>query len=336
MFCKTGFRREFVLGHAMGRAVIMECQSNIPNNTMKRIVRRVRSLNERAAELTAAAGQLPDRVTELRQAMTATSGELKNLKSGIEVNMTDLQTSREDELGEALAEVAAHAPVLAEAGFILDGLDVEVCPEQRVIVQLVRHDDIETLEIQALIQKYQQQKAVRAILSAILKARAMVETIEIDGLDYHKLTVGIGRVPTIRLCWRDTSTDASVSAGGDMFAENTASGPQSNRKNTAFPQESFFGAPPALTQSAVSADAAATATNGGEIQAGSAAESAPEPATFAPQQKTPVESAGRQAASPPPLPAKGGPEPAPSPPPLPAEDPPDPLAKFRKMPNLKR
>jgi hypothetical protein len=33
----------------------------------------------------------------------------------------------------------------------------------------------------------------------------MVDNIEIDGLDYDKLIIGIGPVPTIRLSWRDRS-----------------------------------------------------------------------------------------------------------------------------------
>ena len=202
---------------------------------MKRIVRRVQTLNERAAELTAAAGQLPNRVAELRQAVTATSGELQNLKSGIEVNLGDLQVDRDDDLSAALAEVAAHAPVLAEAGFILDGLDVEVSPVQRIIVQLVRYDDVETLHIQSLIQKYQQEKSVRAILSSILKARAMVETIQIDGLDYHKLMIGIGPVPTIRLCWRDTNPHFPALRSVPMALSWASRRKQIPSSNTDFP-----------------------------------------------------------------------------------------------------
>ena len=293
---------------------------------MKRIVRRVQTLNERAAELTAAAGQLPNRVAELRQAVTATSGELQNLKSGIEVNLGDLQVDRDDDLSAALAEVAAHAPVLAEAGFILDGLDVEVSPVQRIIVQLVRYDDVETLHIQSLIQKYQQEKSVRAILSSILKARAMVETIQIDGLDYHKLMIGIGPVPTIRLCWRDTSTDAgSTSLSPTKPSTSRTSSPDAR-------QTSFFGAPPAFapmagteaTEAVVVAEpgAAPGETTGND-------DSETEVATAA-HASHPSET--ETAATPPPLPAVVPPA---APPPLPPPST-DPLARFKVMPNLDR
>ena len=306
----------------MGFAVTLASESSSNEYLMKRIVRRVQSLNERAAELTSAAGQLPDRVAELRQAVTATSGELQNLKSGIEVNLTDLQVSREDDLSAAIAEVAAHAPVLAEAGFILDGLDVEVSPEARIIVQLVRYDDVETLHIQSLIQKYQQEKSVRAILSAVLKARAMVETIDIDGLDYHKLTVGIGPVPTIRLCWRDTSTE------GQPFGQPSATSTSSRSSMQSAPQESFFGAPPAFRPMA---ETAPEPEHEEEVVEEVAQEPVVQELQPEPVEATHASHSSQSVATPPPLPAPV----APAPPPLP-QHPVDPLAKFKVMPNLDR
>ncbi len=193
---------------------------------MKRIVRRVQSLNERAAELTAAVGQLPERVAELRGAVTATSGQLQNLKSDIQVNVADLMMDREDDLSAALAEVAGHAPLFADAGFILDGFDLEVSPVQQLVIELIRHQDVALEKIQSLIAGVEPHGTVAALLSAILKARGVAELIEVDGLIYDKLVVSIGPVPSIRLCWRTGSREvaepsrssfALTPAGGSFF-----------------------------------------------------------------------------------------------------------------------
>lgn len=207
---------------------------------MKRITRRVQALNQRAAELTASAAQIPQRVAELREVAQATTNELRSLKSGIQINVPDLLVRREDELGIALAEVAAHAPVFAEAGFILDGLDLEISPIQQIIVQLLNHREVETLHIHPLIQRHQQHKHVRAILSAIVKAKSVVSTIAIEGLDYSKLSVAIGPVPTIRLCWREGAEDGETVTAAQPEAKT------STRPATPTRATSFFDTPPAL------------------------------------------------------------------------------------------
>lgn len=204
---------------------------------MKQIIRRIQSLNESASQLTAAAGQLPARVAELREAMKATTGELHTLKSDIQVNVADLQIEHEEDIGAALVEVAGHAAVFQQAGFLLDGLDVEVSPIQRMIVTLKRQKDVDIGKLQELIQQYRDQSTMRSILSALFKARTMVDNIEIDGLDYDKLIIGIGPVPTIRLSWRDRSAKSITPAW-----QPTAAQPLTSSSTT-----SFFG--PALQSS---------------------------------------------------------------------------------------
>ncbi len=198
---------------------------------MKKIIRRIQSLNESASQFTAAAGQLPTRVAELREAMKATTGELQTLKTDIQVNVADLQIEHEDDIGTALVEVAGHAAVFQQAGFLLDGLDVEVSPIQRMIVTLKRQKDVDIGKLQELIQQYRDQSTMRSILSALFKARTMVDNIEIDGLDYDKLIIGIGPVPTIRLSWRDRSVKTTTPAWQ----------PSASQPLTAAATTSFFG-----------------------------------------------------------------------------------------------
>jgi len=298
---------------------------------MKRIVRRVQTLNERAAELTSAAGQLPNRVAELREAMTATTGQLQTLKSDIQVNVADLKVDREDALSEAIAEIAGHAPVLAEAGFLLDGLDVEVSPIQRLIVQLVRYKDVETLELQPLIQQYQHRPTLRAILSAILKARAMAATIEIDGLDYHKLEIGIGPVPSVRICWRAEQAAPTASSWEPSHTQPLAAA------------TSFFGPPVGSTPAAATEDEdheftlSHDASHAYDMDDGYGESIATTTATTAnttPMPEQPPEFIAHDAAAHETY-EPASPEPAPVEPIAPPE-PVDPLARFKVMPALGR
>ena len=281
---------------------------------MKRIIRRVQTLNERAAELTAVAGQLPKRVAELRETMTATTGQLHTLKSDIQVNIADLQMDREDDIGAALVEVAGHAPALMDAGFALDGLDVEVSPVQRIIVQLVRRRDVEITRIRDLIRQYDKQPTMRSILSAILKARTMVDSIEIDGLEYDKLQISIGPVPTIRLCWRDR----------DSAPASTAWQPAQSQPLGAGSQSSFFGPPLSMAPAGASAASPASPAIKEETVAGSAVENELPALTMTMTSSSPATEALVQPVA------------APVSPPSLPKAPVDPLARFKVMPQLDR
>lgn len=269
---------------------------------MKRIVRSVQSLSDRAAALSAAAGQLPGRVAEIRQSVAATTGQLQHLKTDIQFNVAELQVTSENQLATALMEIDNNAKVLEDAGFELEGVDLELSPSQRLVVHLLRIGDADDDEFRELIQKHQGLPTIRAILASLLKARNMAATIEIGGLDYHRVLIGIGASPVVRLCWR-----APVAAASSLT----------------------MAAAPAI------APAGASFFGGGESLFATAAAPAPEPPTEPP----PLPAAAQipePSTGPPQLPPPA-PEPEPesapeAPPPLP--EPTDPLARFKVMPTL--
>ncbi|HSP43146.1 MAG TPA: hypothetical protein VLO11_09760 [Luteolibacter sp.] len=174
---------------------------------MKRLVRKVQSLGDQAARLSTAASQLPGRVAEIRQSVAATAGELRNLKSDIQFNVAELQMTSEDQLADALMEINTHTRVLEDAGFELEGVDLELSPSQRIVVHLRRIGDADEDEFRELIRDNQNLTTIRAILASLLKANKMAATVEIGGLDYHRVLIGIGANPGIRLCWRPLESE---------------------------------------------------------------------------------------------------------------------------------
>lgn len=294
---------------------------------MKRIARRLQTLNERAAELSAAAGQLPNRVAEIREAMSATTEQLQTLKSDIQVNVADLKVEHEHGLSQAIAEIAGHATVIAEAGFLLDGLDVEISPIQRIVIQLVRFKDVDATAIQPLINQHHHLHTLRAILSAISKAQAMAKTIDVDGLDYDKLKIGIGPVPSVQICWRAHA------------AESASTTPWQPTPSQSFVAASSFFAPPAdaMTASTVPVNIHESVTEDREpdfetvsqVETDSATVTATSNATTPPP--LPIHAATTESPETPTIPASATP-PLPTTPP----DPVDPLARFKVMPVLHR
>lgn len=169
---------------------------------MKRFISKVQSLSQKAAELKAAIQQVPPKVAEIRAAMTATTGQLQQLKSEIQYSVADLKADHEDHLSEALLEINSSATVFAKAGFVLSGVDLEISPVQRLLLRLAKVEDVHSGMLRSLLAANQQRRTTRAILSSLLQAKQMAETVDLGDLQYNEVIVGIGPIPSVRLCWR--------------------------------------------------------------------------------------------------------------------------------------
>jgi hypothetical protein len=176
---------------------------------MKRFISRVQNLSQKAAELKAAMQQVPPKVAEIREAVAATTGQLQQLKSEIHYSVADLKADNEDHLSEALQVVNASADVFAKAGFLLSGVDLEISPVQRLLVHLSRVETVHASVLRSLASANQHRRATHAILSALLQANQMAETIKLGDLIYDEVIVGIGPIPSVRLCWRPEEIEAA-------------------------------------------------------------------------------------------------------------------------------
>lgn len=263
---------------------------------MKQFISNIKNLSQKAADIKAAMQQVPPKVAEIREAVTATAGQLQQLKSEIQFSVADLKADQEDHLSEALQEINSSADVFAKAGFVLSGMDLEISPVQRMLVHLAKVEEVHTSLLRSLLSSNQHRRTTRAILSSLLQAKQMAETVELGDLIYNEVVVGIGPIPSIRLCWRTEETEPVVVA----------------QATTAIPLPPALAAPAVLPQSAFGAGsfferretkpapAAAPAVVTAKIEA---------PPTMAiPKPQAAVESA----------------------------EPKDPLARFKKMPVLSR
>jgi hypothetical protein len=173
---------------------------------MKQFISQVKNLSQKAAEIKAAMQQVPPKVAEIREAVAATTGQLQQLKSEINYSVADLKADDEDRLSRALQELNNSREVFAEVGFVLSGVDFEISPVQRMLVRLTQTEVVQASVLRALLTANQPRRTIHAMLSAILQAKQMADTVEFDGLHYAELIVGIGPIPSVRICWRDADT----------------------------------------------------------------------------------------------------------------------------------
>lgn len=169
---------------------------------MNQFISKVKNLSQKAAEIKAAIQSVPPKVAEIREAMAATTGQLQQLKSEIHHSVADLKADQETHLSEALQEIHGSAEVFAKAGFVVSGVDLEISPVQRILVHLTKVEDVHISLLRAVIKSNEHRKTTRAVLSSLLQAKQMADTVELGSLVYDEVVVGIGPIPSIRLCWR--------------------------------------------------------------------------------------------------------------------------------------
>jgi hypothetical protein len=216
---------------------------------MKQFMSKVRDLSQKAAEIKAAMQQVPPKVAEIREAVSATAGQLQQLKSQIEYSVADLRTNDENDLSAVLQEIGGSEEVLLKAGFALEGVDIELSPVQRLLVHLSKLEDEPAAVLRSLASSNQHRRSLHAILSALLQAQQMAETVELANLTYCEVIIGVGPIPSVRLCWRPEAVPGPVATA--LAAAVPVSAPAAApTTQPAFGPGSFFEKRSATTEAA--------------------------------------------------------------------------------------
>jgi hypothetical protein len=267
---------------------------------MSNFISKVKNFSQKAAEIKDAIQQVPPKVAEIREAMIATTGQLQQLKSEMHHSVADLKADNESSLSQALLEINGSADVFAKAGFVVTGVDLEISPVQRMLVHLAKTEDVHPSVLRALISANPKRRTTHAILSSLLQAKQMAETVELNGLVYSEVAVGVGPIPSVRLCWR-------MEEAGEASSVRPAAAIPSSPGAAAVPAApSVFG-------------------QGSFFEKRTPTQPAPVAAPIWAPKTTPIASALNESKTM-----------AISPPVAAPEDSRDPLARFKKMPNLSK
>jgi len=177
---------------------------------MKKFVHKVQTIGNKAAQIRDAIQSVPPRVAEVQQAVTGAVAQLQQIRSEVQSTVAGLRTDSETSLIDTVREIDDAAGTLREAGYGLEGLEMEVGVPQRLIVHLVKLEDVPHATIRSLATAQEGHATTHAILTALLKAEAMADRVSLASLTYHKLTVYVGPVPTVRLCWRAPDAESAA------------------------------------------------------------------------------------------------------------------------------
>ena len=169
---------------------------------MKDLINKAKELGRKAEEFGTAIRQLPPKLGELREATASAKQQWVQLKSEIHPSAEELRATDDSQFAAMLREIAGNEPTLTSAGFALSGFDLEVSPANRLLLRLVKREEVHPSVLRSLIASNESRTTMRAILSSILQARQLADTIEMDRYAFCEVTLGVGPAPLVRLHWR--------------------------------------------------------------------------------------------------------------------------------------
>ncbi len=196
------------------------------------LVSKARQLSQKAAQLKATLEQAPATVAQLRETVTATTSQLQQLRAEVQANVAGLRADTGGSVSAALQEINNDRLIYLEAGYEVSEIDLEVSPVERLLVHLYQLEETPVDDLTTLIADHRSRRTTHAILSALLQARQAAAKLSLPGMQNSEVIIGIGPVPSVRLCWhaRDTdpvavATPVSSTLPPPVPATNAAGGP---------------------------------------------------------------------------------------------------------------
>lgn len=179
-------------------------------------IKSFQRVREKALQLKRAVDAAPEKAAQLKEAVAATTDRLRQLRSDVESTVASLRADSDGSLAETLVELDGSTDVLARAGYALVGVDMEQGLTPRVIVHLEQTSAARSEPLESLLAESAGQRLTEAILNALIRAEELEEGVHLSDLVFHGLTIHVGPIPTVRLCWRRPSAATMRTAPSPM------------------------------------------------------------------------------------------------------------------------
>ncbi len=171
---------------------------------MKNLKAKLQSLRQRAEQLQQVVESAPARAERLRGAVHTAAGQFQQLRSEVQGTVSALRMNDDSQMAAALVEIGESESVFLAAGYHLTGVDMEPGMAPRLLVRLEKLDEVRESVLVRLQNENRTRPTIYALLSAMQKAEATAASVELPGLEYSRLTVHVGPIPSIQIGWRRT------------------------------------------------------------------------------------------------------------------------------------
>ncbi len=168
---------------------------------MKKFTRKLQEIGEKAAQVQRAIDAAPAKAAQIRESVMATAGQIQQLRADVLSSVSGMRSTDDARLVESIRDLGNAGPALAEAGFELESVELEMGLHQRLIVQLVRVAEVPAARLRGLRDMQWKSPALQSILGAILTAQELATRVDGGNLQFSRITAYVGASPSVRIAW---------------------------------------------------------------------------------------------------------------------------------------
>jgi hypothetical protein len=149
-----------------------------------------------AAKASELAQQASDKTGDLKARTAAAAAEVKDQLVDQAADVKDAGLARVNEL---LEEFNAALPVLREAGYAVEKVDIQLGLPPRIVAGVTSAADVSEARIHGLIAENAERKLAVSLVKALSQARQLQSRIKMAGMQPSGLAVEVGLIPQISI-----------------------------------------------------------------------------------------------------------------------------------------
>ena len=141
------------------------------------------------------------RTDELTQFVAETSDVVKSLTAEAKDQLADATTEMKEavllRVRESLEDFNAALPVLREAGYVLDSVNIKLGLPPQITATLSSGAGVSEDQLETLLGQYAERKLTTLIVKSVYRATRLQSMLEIQGMRPSGLSVDVGLIPNI-------------------------------------------------------------------------------------------------------------------------------------------
>jgi hypothetical protein len=150
---------------------------------------------KKAAEAAAA------KASEVTQSASVTGDTLRDLAAGAKDQLADVTTDLKEmslaKLEEVLADFNAALPLLRDAGYVLDGVNIKLGLTPQIVANFAGGAVVSEEGVYALLAEHSERKLTTLLVKAVRHATTLQSKLSISGMRADGLSVDVGLMPQI-------------------------------------------------------------------------------------------------------------------------------------------